>query len=269
MGLDNITTERVIRPPRLVIHGGPKVGKTTLFSSMPEPILISTEEGEGILDIPSFDLVEDFSSLMNCLADLYNEDHGYRTVGIDAVDGVEQLIFKHICEEKGWDNIEAPGYGKGYRYTEPHWLDFFDLLQKLRNQKGMTICLIGHSVTKTVEDPEVGPHVYTDIALQAKGLALLERWADIIGCLEREVVATDVGDTSKRKTRTKSDTGRRILTVDTDGRQKAGNRYQLEPSYVIPLRDGYGKVRLDIAKHLGLEAKPAAKKKAARKKGGK
>ena len=55
-GLNSIQQGKVNRPPRIILLGTPKVGKTSFACQSPNPILlpIKGEEGADDMDIPKF-----------------------------------------------------------------------------------------------------------------------------------------------------------------------------------------------------------------------
>ncbi|MEE9382892.1 MAG: ATP-binding protein [Nannocystaceae bacterium] len=253
--LSQVTDAPTLRPPRIVVHGKGGVGKTTFGASAPNPILMPIEDGEGILSVPHLPRPESFVDVLNTLGELFNDEHDYRTLVVDAIDKIEPMVWEQVYEGTKWDNIEAfgGGYSKGYKVADQHWVKFFRWLDALRT-KGMTTIIVAHNHTKNFEDPIIGAHIRTAPKLHDRANALLYEWADVVGCLEIERMAQDRGDA--RVTRTAQTTGQRILYLEDTGAVAAKNRYSLPPTLMIPKENGYAVLRSEIVKALGLD-KPA------------
>lgn len=254
--LSQVSTERVVRPPRIVIHGKGGVGKTTFGAGAPGAVLMPVEDGLGMLDVAHLPQPTSFADVMNQLLELHAEEHGFKTLVIDAIDKIEPLIWKHVCEERGKKNIEDFGYGKGLKFADDPWLRFFKGLDALRAQ-GMTIIVIAHNHTKNIEDPLVGTYSRMSPKLHDRAKDLLYEWADIVGCLDIERVAVDRGEEGKT-TRTSQTIGNRILYLEDNGAMMAKNRWSLPKTLSIPKEDGYSILRNAIADALGLAKKEAA-----------
>src|SRR5574343_961955 len=114
------------KAPRIIIHGAPGVGKTTLACSAPNPVVIRTEDGLGVLDVEAFPLAESYQDVIDAIGALYTEDHQYQTLVLDSLDWLEPLIRQKVCSDNKVASIEALGYGKGYVEALYHWRTFFD-----------------------------------------------------------------------------------------------------------------------------------------------
>ena len=103
------------RPPIIVLHGAPGIGKTTMATNFPAPVFIQTEDGcpRG-LTIESFGLCESFGNVIEGLTWLGKETHAYQTLVIDSLDALEPLVQAALCADRGYTSIESPGFGKGY-----------------------------------------------------------------------------------------------------------------------------------------------------------
>lgn len=259
--LSKVTSERIIKPPRIVIHGNPKVGKTTFAVSAPSPILLPVEEGEGLLEVARLPQPDDFTDVLNAVAELVNEKHEFKTLVIDSIDHLEPLVWKQVCDDegKGKTNIEQFGYGKGLKLADTHWIRLFRGLDMLR-EKGMTVLVIAHSNTKNYDDPLIGSYSRTAPKLHDRANALMDEWADVIAGLSIERFAIDRGEDGGRTTRTAQTTGQRVLHLEDNGAILAGNRYGLPATLMIPQEDGYTVLRDEIAKRLSVA--PATKEAA-------
>src|SRR5690606_37239112 len=113
------------KPPRIIIHGEPGVGKTTFAACAPAPVIIQTEDGLGNLDVEAFPLAASLEDVMGALTALYEEGHSYATLVVDSLDWLEPLIWQRVCRDHNVASIEALGYGKGYVEALGYWRTFF------------------------------------------------------------------------------------------------------------------------------------------------
>src|SRR6056300_186835 len=156
MSLDLIRKKSKVKPPRLVIFGGPGVGKTSFGATTNKPIFLLTEDGMGKVEADHFPVAKNWDDFMGYLKTLQTEKHEFKTVVVDSLDWLEPLIWQKACDDNGWKSIEQPGYGKGYVEVLKYWREYIDILNDLRNN-GMTIIQIAHNQIKKVEDPRIEP----------------------------------------------------------------------------------------------------------------
>lgn len=251
--LGQVHSEPVLLPPRIVIHGKGGVGKTTFGADAPSPIVMPLEDGTGILTVTSLPKPEVFADVIAMLHELVNEEHEYKSLVIDTVDHLEPLIWDQVCQNdgKGKKHVEEFGYGKGYSMADPMWVHFFRGLDACR-RNGMTVIALCHNEERNVDDPQVGSYTRTQPKLHKRANALLYEWADIVGCLDIERMARDIGEQNKRTTRTTATTGQRILSLEDSGGFLAKNRYDLPPQIMIPKEHPYQPLRAAVREAFGI-----------------
>lgn len=251
ISLSNITRTKHEYPPRVVIHGAEKVGKSTFFAggsvalpngsrvdlkAAPNPIFIRTEDGLTGLDVDAFPLAESYAEVMESIQALAEQEHDYRTVVIDSADWLERLIWQKVCEDwkvESLDKVDG-GYGKGYSYVMPFWREFLAAMDYLNKAKGMLIGIICHSSIAAFAGPDAEPFDRYELKLHSpkRGTGardLLTEWADVIGFAHRKVVSTGVKQTVDGKKyvgRTASVGLNRLQLVGSAG-VVAGNRFNL------------------------------------------
>lgn len=232
ISLSSIARNKV-KAPRILVHGLPGVGKTTVATDAENPIVIQTEDGLGAIDVPAFPLAKSFADVMEALTALYSEDHEYQSLVVDSLDWLEPLVWRAVCEEHNWKSIEDAGYGKGYVEALTLWRKFFQAITALRDDKGMTIIMIAHSENKRIEDPTMPAYDRVDIKMHKRAAALAEEYCDCIflARMQTHTVTEDKGFNAKR-TRATTSGAREILTVGAPA-YLAKNRYGLPP--VLPL----------------------------------
>jgi len=228
-------TTRNSLPPRVVIHGAQKVGKSTFAAGSFNPIFLPLEDGLSGMEVDAFNggsPLRSYEEVDQALASLYTEKHEYGTVVIDSTDWLEPLIWAHACKKNGWANIEAPGYGKGYAEANTIWRELLDKLNALRTDKGMAIILIAHTVVKSFSAPDTESFDRYELKMNKGALGLIVEWADCILYASDETAIKK--ESSGFNTRARGiSTGRRIMNTNAKPSFIAGNRYSLPD--VLPL----------------------------------
>lgn len=220
-------TTRNSLPPRVVIHGQQKVGKSTFAAGAFNPIFLPLEDGLSGIETSSFPLLKSYEEIDQALDSLLNDQHDFGTAVVDSTDWLEPLIWAHACKVNGWSSIEQPGYGKGYVEAGTIWRAFLDKLNRLRMERSMSIILIAHSAVKRFEAPDTESFDRYELKMQKGALGLIVEWADIIGFAQEEIAIKKeklAGDNVR--TRGVS-TGRRVMHTNAKPSFIAGNRYNL------------------------------------------
>jgi hypothetical protein len=222
------------KPPCVIVHGDPGIGKSTFGACAPDPVFILTEDGLGSLEVPAFPLAKTFDEVLEAVGSLYQEDHEFKTLVIDSLDWLEPLIWNHVCETwtdkkgvaKRLASIEDAGYGKGYVEAINYWRQFFDGLRALRDDKGMTIIMIAHSAKVKVEDPMLPAYDTYDLKLHKRAAAIAEEYADVILFAQLHTATTMEKKGDKERSRATTN-GTRIMHTVGQPAFLAKNRYNL------------------------------------------
>lgn len=214
--LKSITRSVVVRPPRMVLLGVEKVGKSTFAAGAPDVVFVpvALEEGIDALDVARFPAVQSFEDLGEVLQELLDGDHAFKTVVIDSASALEPLIYAAVCAEHGKKNIEDFGYGKGYTFALEKWRMLMELLDEIRSTRNMAVILIGHVKVKPFNDPERPSYDQYQFDINEKAASALYRWADVIGFANFSVsiVAEEAGF-NKKKIKAEDDNIRYIHTT--------------------------------------------------------
>lgn len=240
--LGGIITGRVRLPPRIVLYGIEKIGKSSLAASAPKPIFIQTEDGLGQIDCDRFPLATNFETVTQYLESVITEKHPYETVVIDSGDWLERLIYDKVCKESNTTSIEkaAGGYGKGYTAALEYWREIVAMLDACRD-KGMAVIVICHAIVEKFDDPESASYDRYSPKLHKKTSGpLLTEWADAVLFATRKIRVNVEKDGSKegkikRATATPigASGGERYLRCVGSPACVAGNRYSMPDE--IPL----------------------------------
>lgn len=220
-------------PPRILIYGQEKIGKTSLAAEFPDPIFLRVESGppEGA-ELTGWDITS-YSDFMDAIGVLYNDDHDFKTIVIDSVTRLEsRVVWPEVCQREGVDHIENCGFGKGYKAALPIWGDILAAANDLRATKGMSVVLVGHSVVKSFADPETQTYNIHDIALQdsekVSAAAMVKQEMDAIFFVKKDVSVEKEDPKNKHNNRVLAK-GNSKRWIYTEGRPAfvAGNRYSM------------------------------------------
>lgn len=182
--LDSITRGRRLRPPRIIIVGREKVGKSTFAAGAPSPIFIPIKGEEGIdaMDVARFPSIENYGQLVQALRVLFESPHEFGSVAIDSISALEPLVMAEARRIEGVDNDAKLGGGYGNQDNTPMklWAEICAWLDALRDSRDMTTILIGHAEIARSAEPDVESFDTYTLALRKKARAILYRWSDAI-----------------------------------------------------------------------------------------
>lgn len=239
------TSKTVGKPPRILIYGPQKIGKSSFGALADRPVFIQVEDGIDALNVDAFPRPYSFKEVMNCLQQLAEEEHAFKTVVDDSLDWLEPLVWQEVIlrypygdKGKKIATIEDYGYGKGYGLAMEVWQEYLDALDFLRNEKGMTVIQICHAQIRKFENPETDIYDRYELKLQKQAAAKLMEHSDIILFANYYVgVKKEEKAMSKEGRKRAIGTGERVLYTEERPAFMAGNRYSL-PAEIPFTKDG-------------------------------
>jgi hypothetical protein len=224
ISLKAVARNRDLKPPRILLYAPHGLGKTTFGASAPEPIFILTEDGLGVLEVNHFPLAQSFADVMEAIGALYSEENAFRTIVIDSLDWLDNLIWQEINTKYDAKDL---AYGKGAVIAADYWRQVLDGLNALRNERGQTIVLLAHCEIKRFDSPEVEPFDRYQPKLQARSSALVQEWCDaVLFANYRTIVKREDVGFNQNVTRGIT-TGERMLYTTEKPAYYAKNRYAL------------------------------------------
>lgn len=214
------------RPQRVLVYGQHGVGKTTLAAQFPGAVFIDTEGGSGHLDVARLPNPSNWYTLLQEVAWATSNMRG-GTLVIDSVDWAERLCTAHVCEVKGYESIEAPGYGRGYVEVKDEFSRLLNGLDYVVANANANIVLVAHDTVTRIQVPGDDSLSYSVFGLKlSKHIApLVKEWVDaILYCHYKTLVAQD--DRGQR-TKVRGGTDRVMQTTHT-ATIDAKNRWGLD-----------------------------------------
>lgn len=225
MGLiDQRTTKGKIKKNFLILLYGPeKVGKTTFASELPTPYFICGEEGTDHLDVNRI-RPNNWVEFKTILKEIRDGDYSFKTVVIDTIDWIEELLLTHLRAVEHVTNIKDVGGGWGAYKTrlKQEWHELFILVDSVR--KKMNICFLAHSQCKRFSDPQLScEYDRYELKMEFPEVSsVFKEYVDAILFANYETVAKQ--DKKTKKIRAYGDNTRLLYTERTHA-YDAGNRY--------------------------------------------
>jgi hypothetical protein len=208
-----------------VLYGVPGIGKSTLAALAPKPLFLDLEGGLARIDCDKTPRINDYAELIDALKFAYKSD--YTTIVLDTLDGVEELIRKHVCAAGGQKSIEAFRYGKGYTLMTEKFqelLNTFELFKAINKN----VLLIGHEIIKSFSPPDGDAYDRYILKMNQKLASVLVGRADAVFFAQYEaLLKTDRTHEDRLRA---IGTGRRILRTQEAPAWIAKNRMRLEPT---------------------------------------
>jgi hypothetical protein len=271
--LKKVQKGRKLKPLAIMMHAPHGIGKSTFAAESPSPVYVGNEENDE-LDVPRFKIktwevdgkkseAEQQLGLVNILESLLKEDHDYKTLVLDTVDGLEQIAEQFILNDpnqKGKTLATAfGGYGKGYEKLSNMFLNIRDkYLIPLRDQKGMNVVLLCHSSkVKHEEAMTLTSYDHYETALHKKVKGIFEDWVSAILFANYFLVRAE---TSSGKEYAEGADGLRMIYTEERPSHVAKNRFDMPYEIEFHKEGTWGVVRDHVLKHFKGAKKQAEKK---------
>jgi hypothetical protein len=189
LSLDQITNEPDALPPRVVISGTHKIGKTVWASSIPGVVVLPIKNEEGLVDlpVPHTPVIESYQTLLDWLRLLASKEHAYKAIVIDSVSALEPLVHQETIARWNGEQPRARtasieqlggGWRKGYTESVKEWIRLLSALDYIRKSRGISPVLISHAIVRKHEDPMAGSWDVWDMAIDKLAANAILRWVD-------------------------------------------------------------------------------------------
>lgn len=255
--LNQITTGSVSQGVRMVIAGVEKIGKTTLASGAPSPLLIPLEVGYSGIAINKTPMVQSFTEVETLMGEMLalaqRGQFPYKTLIFDSATALEREIHESVLMMDvgyGKGNKKAVtmesalgGYGKAYTYANERFNNFLKECDQLAVYGGINIILTCHVFAAKLIDPSSGEYDSWDLQLHSPKnqktygkREIITQWADVVGFLHEPMyISKGEDNVAKGVSANKG----RILGLSRTPSYVAGNRYGVEGEVPIPKESGW------------------------------
>lgn len=227
--MDSLLTGKAAEPPKLIIAGPEKSGKSTTAAQAPNNVFIPTEEGLNQIGPTRFPIADAYDEVIQNIGKVIEAEHNFEWLVIDTLDCLQKLLFQHIALSKNKDSIEDFGYSKGYIFAAEEFKNFLQGIDCVRHQRKMGVIFVCQVDTVKVNDPDKESYNRLDLRLHKKISDQCREWADAILFTDRKMVMADVGSGfNERKIAKgigKEPGGDRIFRCIGSPACAAGNRY--------------------------------------------
>lgn len=234
--INSLKPSVLIRPPKIIIYGKNKIGKSMFAADAPNPVVMDLESGMDSFLVAKHK-VKTVAQAMDFMRDLYKQEHDFKFLIVDSADWLEGIMIQELCKAHNAKTIndkfnKALSFGNGERMLLNMWKELLSAMDCLNKDKGMGIILIAHNQIKKFEDPLTETYDQHSIKLEKKTAEKLKEWADCIlfatTKVEIEEERVGFGAVVNRG----KEVGRVLYT---EGRPsfEAGNRFNLPPE--LPL----------------------------------
>lgn len=223
---DRLDDEGDLTPPIIVIYGVDGIGKTTLATEAEDAVYLHTR-GENLpsgLKTPKVRL-NDFRDIRDYLEDLLYDEHDFKWVILDALDGMEPLVWEEVCYEHNKKSMEEFGFGKGYLFADEFWGEILDLLVKLK-EEGIGVIVLAHPSIELFQSPITEPYNRYTIKIHKRANALIREAADIVAFMNHRVSVKEVEVTRGKKV-SHAEGKARMIYLTGEAAWDAKNRYSM------------------------------------------
>lgn len=232
-GAIEILKTRKNKPPRILVHGDHKTGKSSLAASAPNPIFINIEDGLDNIDTSALPRANSFDDVLEQLTWVYTAEHEFKTLVIDSIDWLERRVFEHVCKLGKKDSISDFGYGSGYTQSLEQLERVIRALSAIHTERDMGVMLLAHSQIKTFANPLGADYDRWVIKLRDKNTELFTEWVDLIGLIHFQVFTNTKKEGFGESTKAVGGTNR-VLSCAPSAAYMAGNRYDITNDIELP-----------------------------------
>jgi len=192
ISLESISNAKRVRAPRIVLLGTPGIGKSEFASGAEDVIFfpIKGEEGIDDLDVDAFPVLDRYEDVLGTIGLLYEGEHLHKTLVIDSATTLAPLVDAQALVVEGVASKSLLGGGYGHQYDRilELWRDILNGLDALRNDRNMTIVLIGHVKIRSSRDPDVESFDQWAFDVDGKVADMLIRWSDCTLFMGRKTI---------------------------------------------------------------------------------
>lgn len=242
--LSDVTKTSKVSPSRYALYANGGFGKSSFAAYTPKPIFLMTKGETGLLTLiqsgelpetPHLPELQNWTDLKAAVRFLRTAEHDFKTLCLDTVNGAERMLHEEVCDVTYGGDWDSKDYGflawggKGYDTALGPWRELLNELDKLRDERGMTIFFLSHAKIQTFKNPSGADFDRWVPEMHPKTWSVTKGWLDCTLFGNFEVVVrsgkkeTDAGRKGKA-----ADVAARILYTNSDNpTYDAKNRFGL------------------------------------------
>lgn len=241
MSLGLIQTKGGSLPNRYILHAVEGWGKTSLAAHFPKAVFIQSKGETGLQTLisanqlpetPHFPEASSWEEIIGCVQSLIDEEHEYRTLAIDTLNGAERLCHEFVCHRDfgdDWGERGFASYGKGPEVAMAEWRLLLAKLDELRLKKSMTIACLCHTKVVAFRNPLGADYDRYQPDVDKRTWSLSAKWSDAILFGNFDTAVSAVKENKKTGEQKGKGVGgkQRILYTERDAAYDAKNRLGL------------------------------------------
>lgn len=193
------------RPIIGTILGEAGVGKTSLATSFPKPIVIRAEDGvfrqSKLVESPDvFPVARKADDVFDQLLALLNENHDYQTLVVDSTTALDTLFTASILEKDKATTLARAcgGYGAGVELLANMHGRVRKAAGLLNQRKNMTVWFIAHADLESMRLPDQDDYLRYSLRLSKRAITYYVDDVDFVGHVRLASVLRGKDDERKR-----------------------------------------------------------------------
>lgn len=209
LSVGHATKEKIPSEDVSVFYGEGSVGKTSLCTFYPNVVFLKTENGLDKLaeykdnNLPNCasvggEYLQDrdgsgWPSIVSFTDSLLNDEHDYKTLVVDTLDGVE-IACRHYTAQKafGGETVAFENYGKGWvTLLNDYWGPWIRKVRKLAEEKMIKVILLAHDMQETMNNVGGDNYKYKRPNMNNKVWDYTKGMVDHVGFIEIDVTVKD------------------------------------------------------------------------------
>jgi len=235
-------------PWKVCLYGVPGVGKTTLASLAPSPLIVDLEDGCRHVDCWKTPYIKTWAELQEAFKLASKSDR--KTIVFDTADGIEKILTAKVLTEtidektgKYRKNLADFGYQRGFEVLAANWALIINWFEKLQSY-GKNVVLVAHEKVEKFDSPDSENYGRWQLAVHKKCVPIIVQRMDAVFFMKWQayVKAKNEKDFQGQSKQRAIGDGVRLIMAEERPCWVAKNRFNMGDKIVV---------RHDFWKHLG------------------